>query len=220
MVAAAVRKLKLGFKGPDSKVLRELAEQAKAIMLSDPNLIAVQDDWRQQVPVIKPVYSAEKAQRFGLTNQEISQAIAQTLNGRNIGVYREGNDLIPIVVRAPDNERTHERAIENTEVYSRMVNGLIPVSQLIESVNVAWEDAILRRINRIPTILVQADPAPGVFTADAFNDLRGKIEAIELPPGYELTWYDEYKASKDANGSCYLCPLWLCSNDFSSDLYV
>ena len=193
------KKIEAGFKGPDSKVLRDLAEQAKAIMLSDPNLIAVQDDWRQQVPVIKPIYSTEKAQRFGLTNQEISQAIAQTLTGRNIGVYREGNDLIPIVVRAPDNERTHERAIENTEVYSRMVNGLIPVSQLVESVNVAWEDAILRRINRIPTILVQADPAPGVFTADAFNDLRGKIEAIKLPPGYELTWYGEYKASNDAN---------------------
>ncbi|KJF99128.1 efflux RND transporter permease subunit [Photobacterium leiognathi] len=193
------KKIEAGFQGPDSKVLRELAEQAKTIMLSDPNLIAVQDDWRQQVPVIKPVYSTEKAQRFGLTNQEISQAIAQTLSGRNVGVYREGNDLIPIVVRAPKDERTHERAIENTEVHSRMVNGPIPVNQLVESVNVVWEDAILRRIDRIPTILVQADPAPGVLTADAFNELRGKIEAIELPPGYELTWYGEYKASKDAN---------------------
>ncbi|GAK87796.1 acriflavin resistance protein [Vibrio ponticus] len=51
----------------------------------------------------------------------------------------------------------------------------------------------------MPTILVQADPAPGVLTADAFNGVRDKIEAIELPPGYELIWYGEYKASKDAN---------------------
>lgn len=51
----------------------------------------------------------------------------------------------------------------------------------------------------MPTILVQADPAPGVLTADAFNTVRSKIEAIELPPGYELKWYGEYKASKDAN---------------------
>lgn len=193
------KKIEAGFKGPDSAVLRQLAEQAKAIMLADDNLIAVQDDWRQQVPVLRPVYSSEEAQRFGLTTQEINQAIAQTLTGRNVGVYREGNDLIPIVVRAPESERNHQRAIENTEVFSPATGTFIPVSQLVESVDVVYQDAILRRIDRMPTILVQADPAPGVLTADAFNTVRSKIEAIELPAGYELKWYGEYKASKDAN---------------------
>ncbi|WP_162063142.1 efflux RND transporter permease subunit [Vibrio taketomensis] len=193
------KKIEAGFKGPDSAVLRQLAEQAKAIMHADPKLIAVQDDWRQQVPVLRPVYSAEKAQRLGLTTQEINQAIAQTLNGRNVGVYREGDDLIPIVVRAPENERNHQRVVENTDVFSNVIGGFVPVSQVVNSVDVVWQDAILRRIDRIPTILVQADPAPGVLTADAFNDVRSKIEAMELPPGYTLTWYGEYKASKDAN---------------------
>ncbi|OEF64842.1 multidrug transporter AcrB [Enterovibrio norvegicus] len=193
------KKIEAGFKGPDSAVLRELAEKAKAIMLNASNLIAVQDDWRQQVPVLRPVYSAEEAQRYGLTTQEINQAIAQTLSGRNVGVYREGNDLIPIVVRSPDAERNHQRAIENTEVFSHTVGGFIPVSQVVESVDVVYQDDMLRRIDRTPTILVQADPAPGVLTADAFNKVRTEIEALELPAGYTLKWYGEYKASKDAN---------------------
>ncbi|PFG57915.1 multidrug efflux pump subunit AcrB [Vibrio sp. ES.051] len=193
------KKIEAGFKGPDSKVLRQLAEQAKAIMLNDANLIAVQDDWRQQVPVLKPIYSAQEAQRYGLTTQEINAAIEQTLSGRSVGVFREGNDLIPLVVRAPESERNHERAIENTEVYSAQAESFIPVSQLVNSVGVVYQDAMLRRINRMPTILVQADPAPGVMTADAFNQVRNKIEEIELPAGYELIWYGEYKASKDAN---------------------
>ncbi|EJC1447043.1 TPA: efflux RND transporter permease subunit [Vibrio parahaemolyticus] len=193
------KKIEAGFKGPDSKELRQLAEQAKSIMQSDANLIAVQDDWRQQVPVLSPVYSSQEAQRYGLTTQEINAAIAQTLSGRNVGVFREGNDLIPIVVRAPESERAHERAIENTEVYSAQAGSFIPVSQLVDSVDVVYQDAILRRINRMPTILVQADPAPGVMTSDAFNQVRDKIEAIDLPSGYELIWYGEYKASKDAN---------------------
>ncbi|HFC9209711.1 efflux RND transporter permease subunit VexD [Vibrio cholerae] len=193
------KKIEAGFKGPDSHVLRQLAEQAKAIMHNDPNLIAVQDDWRQQVPVLQPVYSAQEAQRLGLTTQEISAAIAQTLNGRNVGVYREGNDLIPLMVRAPENERHHERAIENSEVFSAQAGRYVPVSQLVDSVDTVYQDALLRRINRMPTILVQADPAPGVMTADAFNNVREKIEQIELPAGYELIWYGEYKASKDAN---------------------
>lgn len=193
------KKIEAGFKGPDSAVLRQLAEKAKTIMLNDPQLIAVQDDWRQQVPVLEPTYSAEEAQRYGLTTQEINQAIAQTLSGRSVGVYREGDDLISIMVRSPENERTHERAIENTEVLSPTTGTNIPVSQLVESIDVVYQDAILRRIDRMPTILVQADPAPGIMTSDAFNHLRPLIEAIELPAGYELIWYGEYKASKDAN---------------------
>ena len=193
------KKIEAAFKGPDSAVLRQLAEQAKAILVNDANLIAVQDDWRQQIPVLQPVYSLEEAQRYGLTGQDINQAIAQTLSGRHVGVFREGDDLIPIVVRSPENERNHQRAIENSEVFSHAVGGFIPVSQLVESVNVVYQDDMLRRIDRMPTILVQADPAPGVLTADAFNRVRSQIEAIELPTGYRLQWYGEYKASKDAN---------------------
>lgn len=37
------------------------------------------------------------------------------------------------------------------------------MSQLVDSVDVVYQDAILRRINRMLTILVQADPAPGVI---------------------------------------------------------
>ncbi|NLS14380.1 efflux RND transporter permease subunit [Vibrio sp. SM6] len=193
------KKIEAGFRGPDSQVLRQLAEQAKALMHADPNLIAIQDDWRQQVPVLRPVYSSEEAQRFGLTTQEINGAIEQTLAGKNVGVYREGDDLIPIIARAPESERQHQRAIENSEVFSSVTGTFVPVSQLVESVDLEYQDAMLRRIDRMPTLLAQADPAPGVLTADAFNSIREKIEAMTLPAGYELTWYGEHKASKEAN---------------------
>ncbi|MGL5334650.1 MAG: efflux RND transporter permease subunit, partial [Enterovibrio sp.] len=32
-----------------------------------------------------------------------------------------------------------------------------------------------------------------------FNIIKPAIEAMQLPPGYKLTWYGEYKASHDAN---------------------
>ncbi|MCK6264078.1 efflux RND transporter permease subunit [Vibrio sp. ZSDE26] len=193
------KKIEAGFSGPDSAVLRGLSEQAKTIMNNDDRLIAVQDDWRQQAPVIRPVYSAQQLQRFGLTTQEVNLAISQTLSGRHVGVYREGNEMIPIVVRAPENERSQSRAIENTQVISPITNSPVLVRELVESVDVVWDDALLRKIDRIPTLLAQADPAPGVLTADALASVREQIEAIPLAPGYQLTWYGEYKAAKDAN---------------------
>jgi len=193
------KKIEAAFSGPDSAVLRQLAERAKALMTEDADLIAVQDDWRQQMPVVVPVYNHALIQKVGLTSVELNQAIAQTLIGRTVGQYREGDDLIPMVVRAPMDERDRQQVIESINVYSPQLGASVPISELTESVGVVWQDAMIRRVDRQPTIMVQSDPAPGVATTDAFNSNRSKIEAIERPPGYKLTWYGEYKSSNDAN---------------------
>ncbi|CAH0533991.1 Multidrug export protein AcrF [Vibrio stylophorae] len=193
------KKIEAGFRGPDSEVLRQLSEQAKAMMLADPDLIAVQDDWRQQVPVVRPQFIESSMQQLGLTQYDVNQALQQALEGRTVGVYREGNDLIPIVVRPPEAERDHERVIENAEVFSKQTGQWVPLSQLIANIDLVWQDAMIRRIDRMPTIMVQADPAPGVVTNDAFVRIKAEIETIALPPGYSLTWYGEYLAAKEAN---------------------
>ncbi|GAA0693530.1 efflux RND transporter permease subunit VexD [Marinobacterium maritimum] len=193
------KKIEAAFTGPDPRVLRRLAEVAKARMEQQSALIAVQDDWRQQVPVARPRWLQEQLQRLGLTESDVNAALAQTLSGRQIGVYREGDKLIPLVVRAPIEERSELRAIENTEVYSPAAGRTVQVNQLMADVDMVWQDAMIRRIDREPTIKVQSDPAPGVYTNEAFNLIRPQIEAMELPPGYKLKWYGEYDSSREAN---------------------
>ncbi|MBY5920553.1 efflux RND transporter permease subunit [Ferrimonas balearica] len=194
------KKIEAAFSGPDAAVLRQLSEEAKAIMASNPALMAIQDDWRNQVPTLRPEYDSQVAQRLGLTAQEINGAIAQTLNGRDVGVYREGNSLIPIVARAPEAERTHQRAVENTEVFSPAQGAYVQVSQLVTAMDVTFEDGLLKRIDRVPTIKAQADPAPGVLSFEAFEEIRAQLEAeMTLPSGYSLEWHGEYKDAKEGN---------------------
>lgn len=193
------KKIEAGFSGPDPQVLRALAEQAKAEMLNTAGLIAIQDDWRQQVPVMTPVYDTALMQQLGLTHVEVNQAIQQLLNGNTVGSFRDGNRLIPLVVRAPVSERAENSSLNSVQVISPLTQKPVPLSSLTISSAITWQDAMIRRIDRQPTILVQADPAPGVLANDAMALVRDKIEAIKLPPGYQLTWYGEYKASNDAN---------------------
>ncbi len=193
------KKIEAAFSGPDSTVLRELSEQAKQIMADTPELIAIQDDWRQQVPVVRPVYVSDRAQQYGLTTQELNQALEQSLVGKRVGVYREGNDLIPIVVRSPENERDHERSIESTQVYSSTAGRYLSLAQFIDRVELDWQDSMLRRVDRVPTIMAQADPRTGVLTSEALDAVKAKIENMPLPVGYELEWHGEYKDAKEAD---------------------
>lgn len=193
------KKIEAAFRGPDPAVLRRLAEEAKAIMVADPGAMAVQDDWRQKVPVLRPAIDEVAAQRAGVDAATISSALARSFTGQTVGVYREGDQLLPIISRAPALERADAAQIDNVQVYSPTAQRYLPVGQLSTAVGVEWVDAIIRRVDRFPTIKAQADPLPGELVGPLFDRLRPQIEAIELPPGYELQWHGEYKASREAN---------------------
>ncbi|MGB5200807.1 MAG: efflux RND transporter permease subunit [Sedimenticolaceae bacterium] len=114
-------------------------------------------------------------------------------------VYREGDTLVPIISRAPEDERLDAAQLENVLVYSPTAQRHLPIGQLIDEVEVVWVDAIIRRVNGFPTIKAQADPLPGEQSAPLLARLRPAIEAVDLPPGYVLAWEGEYKASREAN---------------------
>jgi multidrug efflux pump subunit AcrB len=193
------KKIEAAFRGPDPGVLRDLAERAKAIMAEDPGAMAIQDDWRQMVPVLRPAVDEVAAQRAGLDVNQVSSALNRAFSGQTVGVYREGDTLVPIVSRAPEAERLDAAQLENVLVYSPTAKRHLPIGQLVDDIEVVWEDAIIRRVNGFPTIKAQADPLPGEQSAPLLARLRPQVEALELPPGYALEWEGEYKASREAN---------------------
>ena len=193
------KKIEAAFRGPDPAVLRRLAEEAKAIMAADPGAVAIQDDWRQAVPVVRPHFSVEAAQRAGVLPSDIAAALERNYVGQQIGVYRDKERLIPILARAPADERGGVEDLGNAQVFSATAGKYVPVSQFVERVDTVWEDALIRRENRFPTIKAQCDPPAGQLSAPLFERLRPQIEAITLPPGYVLEWHGEHKASVEAN---------------------
>lgn len=193
------KKVEVAFKGPDPSQLRQLAEEAKAIMASNPKAMAIQDDWREKIPVLVPEVNEIAARRAGVDITQISQALNRNFTGQQLGVYREANKLIPIVSRAPLNERSQAQDIENIQVFSPVAQKYLPMSQLINGVSVEWTDAILRRVDRFPTIKAQADPLPGQQAQPLVDELMPLMAALELPPGYSMEWQGEYKDSKESN---------------------
>lgn len=193
------KKIEAAFRGPDPEVLRALAAEAKAVMAADPGAVAVEDDWREKVPVLRPAVDTIAAQRAGVDITTISAALHRAFTGQDVGVYREGDTLVPIISRAPSGERLTAEQLGNVLVYSPGAQRYIPVAQLVSGVEVAWVDAIIRRVNRFPLIKAQADPLPGELSAPLLQRLQPAVEAIELPPGYALEWHGEYKASREAN---------------------
>lgn len=191
-------KIEARFKGDDPETLRALAEQAKAIMRADANTKDVRDDWRQRVPVIRPVFAEAEARQTGVSRGDLASAIQVATSGITAGLYREGDTLLPIIFRLPEAERSTVGELDNTVVWSSTTGRVVPVNQVVSKMSTEWEDPIIRRYDRRRTITVKADPRHGV-ASPVFDRLRPQIEAIELPPGYQLEWGGEYESSGDAN---------------------
>ncbi|MEL6829141.1 MAG: efflux RND transporter permease subunit [Pseudomonadota bacterium] len=194
-------KIEASFSGPDPAVLRELANQAKAIMAADGGAILIKDDWRRQVPHVAPVYSQNKGERVGITRKDVAEALAENFDGRERGVYREGDDLIKIISRSPANERLAPWSIASIQIISPTSQRAVPLAQVIDDADLTWRDAKLLRTDRVLDIKAQADPALGVLADDLFSRIRPQIEAIALPDGYSLEWKGEFGDSSEAQSN-------------------
>lgn len=192
-------KIEAEFFGPDPVVLRQLANEAMSIMANTQGAISVKNNWRQQVSVIEPQYSETRGRRLGVSREDLSNALQTNFSGRTVGVYREGDDLIPIIARAPENERRSPESIGSIQIASPSSGATVPLIEVVNGLETVWRDAMLRRENRVWRIKAQADPVPGVLASELLAELRPQIEAIELPDGYGLEWGGEFGDSSEAN---------------------
>ena len=196
-------KVEARFMGPDPAVLRSLAEQAEDIMHKESAVGDITNDWRNQVFTWSPVYSPIKAKRAGITRSDLGNAIQRsTSSGLIIGMYREDDEKLPLVLKVDNNSLNNIESIENTGVWSRQGQTSVPLKEVIDSISVGWEDDLIQRYNQQRAITVQCDPADQAMTgATLLGLLRESIESIPLPDGYSFMWDGEYKSSTEASAS-------------------
>ncbi|MBQ4810571.1 efflux RND transporter permease subunit [Pseudoalteromonas luteoviolacea] len=192
-------KIEATFYGPDPKVLRQLAQQASDIMARTPEATAIKTNWRQQVPVVRPEYDAGRGGRLGVSREDFASAFNDNFSGKTVGLYREEDRRLPIIFRAPENERGDVSMAQGIQVPSQLTGSTVPLSESMRGLDIQWMDGQMQRENRVWTLKVQADPIPNVIASDLLNILRPQIEAISLPSGYYLRWDGEYGDSEKAN---------------------
>ncbi|TYL46873.1 efflux RND transporter permease subunit [Marinomonas sp. IMCC 4694] len=198
-------KLETRISGPDPKKLRQISAQIQEIYRADGGLESIKDNWRQPVKVLRPIFNDAQARRLGISKTELDDVLLTNFTGSQIGLYREGTDLLPIVRTAPENERVSIDQIRDLQIYSPATGSYVTLSTLVSGFETVWEDPIIERRDRKRTITVMADPKIlGDETAMAiFSRTRAAIEAIELPPGYAMEWGGEYESSTDAQANIF-----------------
>jgi len=193
-------KIEARLNGPDPVVLRQLSEKVQQIMADDGGAINIKDDWRQPVKVLRPIYNEKAARQLGITRESVSKALLTSFDGQQVGLFKDGIRLLPIIMLPPSIERQDVAAIRDISVFSPVLKKTVPIGQVVSDFKVEWADAKIKKRNRIYTITPSCDPGHGLATT-LFERLKPQIDNLDLPPGYFLEWGGEFEDARDANAA-------------------
>jgi len=160
--------LEARFQGPDSHVLRELGETAIVRLREEADVRDLRTNWRNQALILTPQIIEARTRTVGVTRGDIGEALRLATDGDQIGVYREGIDLIPIVARAPASERAQPDNLSDRLIWSPAQNAYVPMSQVVSGFTLEAEETLILRRDKVRTLTVQANPRPGETAAQAF----------------------------------------------------
>ncbi|MFP5412154.1 MAG: efflux RND transporter permease subunit [Gammaproteobacteria bacterium] len=172
--------------GDDPARLKAIAARVAEVVRSDPQTIDSHADWGERLPAVRIAVDQDKARAIGLNSAQVARSLGASLSGATIGQYREDDQLIDVVLRAPPGERASLAGLANLQVQTAFGRS-VPLSQVATIAEVMEEPIIWRR-SRTPVITVRADIVEGVQAPDVaarIDPLLASIRA-ELPPGYRI----------------------------------
>ena len=191
--------------GEDPEELRKIGVRVQAIFENEPLADSVRLSWGNREAVIVPEFLEEQARRLGVSRESLHQALLLNNQGQQVGVYREGSDLIPIIMRSREEQRFDIENLTSINVWSEEQGRYVSAGNVINAINTELRDPLIKRRNRERMLAVYAEPMPlsGETAASVLERIRPQVDALELPHGYSIEWGGEYETSSEAQTSLF-----------------
>ena len=183
--------------------VRALARQVADKVRENPDVVNVHLDWQEPSKVVRLNIDQERARALGVSTADLSRFLQSSLTGSPVSQYREGNELIEILLRGGVSERQELGLLPSLAVPTD--NGRsVPLSQ-IATLEYGFEEGVIWHRNRLPTVTVRADIYSDAQPVSLTKQILPTLESIResMPTGYLLevggTVEDSSRGQKSVN---------------------
>jgi cobalt-zinc-cadmium resistance protein CzcA len=182
--------------GPDLATLNQLAAQTEAVLKQVPGNQDVYTVENDGVQYLKVAVDRLAAGRYGLSIEDVQDALRVQVEGQRAGTVIDGNRRIPIVLRGPDSVK-----ISPSEFAALRLTTADGQSVPLQSVAKLERDSGPVKIDR------EMGSRYSVVIANVTGrDLVGFVEeaktkvaqAVKLPEGYRITWGGQFENQQRA----------------------
>jgi len=187
--------------GTDIPRLKIEAEKLRKIVSAQPQVTAVNLDWNEQSLAIKVQLDQDKIKALGLSSDAVGRLLALELSGATVTQFRENDRLIDVELRIPRKEHHDVDALRSLPVGS--FDGRRVSLGQVATFNPVFEDGVIWRRDRLPTISVRGDPVGNVQPATIIAAIAPQVARFkaQLPPGFRLEIGGPVESSAKANAA-------------------
>jgi multidrug efflux pump len=166
-----------------------------------PGLSNLQSDYRERKPKIDVRINRDRAADLGISLQNIGRTLETILGSRVVTTFIEGGEEYNVLLQGADERRQTPSDLESIYVRSESSGQLIPLSNLVEFVEIAGP-VDLRRFDRMRSITISGTINEGYSLGAAIEDLERIVEE-HLPPSVRLNYDGESRDYKNTGNTVY-----------------
>jgi multidrug efflux pump len=190
--------------GDDFKVLQRLEKDVlKRIQESGiEGIDQLRSDLVTNKPEIVIDIDREKAQREGISSQQIALAVRTALFGLEVSKFRDDKDEYPIMVRLKKDDREHmERLLSLNVVYRDMVMGgalrQVPITS-VANIHYSTTFSQINRKDQQRIVTLGSDVVPGYNANEIVAQIEREIKDMEVPNGYTVKMGGEQEEQNES----------------------
>jgi multidrug efflux pump len=172
--------------GEHMERVRALAREVAAKVRDNPYVVNVHLDWEEPSKAVYLNLDQDRARALGVSTASLSRFLQGALTGATVSQYREGTELVAMLVRGTGAERSELSRLGSLAIPTD--NGQSVALAQVATLEYGFEEGVIWHRNRLPTVTVRADiygpEQPASLTAQILPTLAA-VKA-SLPAGYLL----------------------------------
>jgi multidrug efflux pump len=172
--------------GPDMDEVRAIALELAQVMATDPRARRINFDWNEPARQVRVQVNQDEARRLGLSSGALAAVLNAAVTGTTVTEMRDDIYLIDVVARATGEERMSLATLRTLQV--PLPNGRTVALGQFATFDYRQEYPLVWRRDRVPTLTVRADVAPGVLPDAVVTELAPAIAELNagLPEPYRI----------------------------------
>ncbi|WP_280191713.1 efflux RND transporter permease subunit [Delftia sp. PS-11] len=164
-----------------------------------PDIVELSSDAERAIPQLQVQVNQLKAAAAGLSSADIAAQLDLLLAGQAVTHYRDGDTLLPVVVRGGTDARERMEQLRTAPLQRAYGRGTVPLGQVAD-IQLAAQPSVLQRFNQERTVTITAKHAH--WTAQTLADaVATDTEALQQDGKVRVALGGEIEENASANGA-------------------
>jgi CzcA family heavy metal efflux pump len=196
MLSGVSAQIAIKLYGDDLDVLRQKAQEIRAVIADVPGLAPPVVEPQQLIPQLRIDLNREQLAAYGLTAGEVNDFIETALNGRVVSTVLEGQRTFDLLLRLEDQYRTDFAQIERLAI-DLPQGGRVPLATVAQVYEAGGPNTINRE-NVRRRITIRGNTTDRDLGSVVAEIQRRITDRVSLPEGYFVQYGGQFEAQQAA----------------------